>query len=262
MKKPVEEILDACLEKIKQGVAIDEILRQHPDYADEVKELLVIAKDIKDTPLPQPSDRAISACLIKIGETLQLQREISYKKRLPKLFYFPAPIWARALAFMLIIIFISWGTVSLSAQSMPGDILYPIKIITEKVKYFLTINPEGKVELRLIYSEERTKELVKHLDKKGTLNLKLLKAMLDEAALVLENLSGLSESERQVYFSKIEHLNAYQKDVLENLKPKVVSQEEELDNAISMCSSRMQWIGKMRRKEVPPGKWGPCCNWK
>lgn len=262
MKKPVEEILDACLEKIKQGMAIGEILSQYPDYVDELKELLLIAKDIKDTPLPQPSDRAITTCLIKIGKVLQLQRERAYKKRLPKLFYFPSLAWVRASVFALIIIFISWTTVSLSAQSLPGDILYPIKILTEKVKYFLTINPEGKAELRLIYSEERTKELVKHLGKKGKLNLGLLKAMLDEAALALENVSSLSESERQVYFSKIEHLNAYQKDVLENLKTKVISDEEELNTAINMCDSRTQWIGKMRRKEVPPGKWGPCCKWK
>ncbi|MFQ5867614.1 MAG: DUF5667 domain-containing protein [bacterium] len=262
MKKPIEEILDICLEKIGEGIPLEEVLRRYPDYAHEVKELLAIARDIKDTPSPEPSERGMASCLVKLGEALQLQKEKPPKAKIPRLLYFPSPAWAKALVFIVIIIFISWGTVTLSANSLPGDFLYPIKLITEQVKFFLIANPEGKVELRLIYSEERMQELVRHLDKKRELNTQLLKAMLDEATLALQDITRLPERERPVYYSRLEHLNAYQKDVLENLKSKVISrqQKEELENTIQMCGNRRQWMGRMRRREVSPGKWGPHCG--
>lgn len=262
MKKPVEEILDICLEEIKEGIPLEEVLKQYPDYRDELKELLAIAKDIKDTPLPEPSARGMASCLVKLGQALQLQRQKPPKAKIPRLLYFPSPAWAKALVFAVIVILISWGTVTLSANSLPGDFLYPVKFVTEKVKFLLTLNPEGKVELRLIYSEERMQELVKHLDKRRELNTQLLKAMLDEATLALEDISRLPERERPVYFSRLEHLNAYQKDVLGNLKSKVTSpqQKEELNNVIEMCGNRRQWLDRMRRREVPPGKWGPHCG--
>lgn len=262
MKKPIEEILDICLEKIKEGIPLEEILGQYPDYADELKELLAIAKDMKDAPLPEPSDRGLAYCLVRLGEALQLQKQKTRKVKIPRLLYFPSSVWVKALVFALVIIFISWGTVTLSANSLPGDLLYPIKFITEKVKFFLTANPGGKVELRLIYSEERMQELVRHLEKRKDLNTELLKAMLDEATLALEDISRLPEPEGPVYFSRLQYLNAYQKDVLENLKSKVTSpdQEEELENAIRMCGNRTQWMSRMRIRGVSPGKWGPHCG--
>lgn len=262
MKKPVEEILDICLRKIREGIPLKEILKQYPDYADELKELLATAKKIKDAPLPEPSDRGLGYCLVRLGEALQLQRQKRAKARIPGLLYFPSLTWVKALVFALVIILVSWGTVTLSANSLPGDLLYPVKFITEKVKFFLTANPGGKVELRLIYSEERMQELVRHLDKRKDLNTELLKAMLDEATLALEDISRLPEPERPVYFSRLQYLNAYQKDVLENLKPKVTAldQKEELENTIRMCGNRTQWMGRMRIRGVAPGRWGPHCG--
>lgn len=262
MEKPIEEILDLCLEKIKEGIPTEEVLRQYPDYADELKELLTIAKHIKDSPSPVPSDKGVASCLIKLGQALQLQRQKPHKARLPRLLYFPFPAWARALVLAVIIIFVSWGAVNLSANSLPGDLLYPIKFITEKAKFFLTLSPGGKAELRITYSEERMKELVRNLNQKGELNSNLLEAMLYEATLALEDISRVPNGERPVYFSKLQHLNEYQEDVLENLGPMVTSprQKEHLDNAIQLCGNRREWMGRMRRSGLSPAKWGPHCG--
>ncbi len=262
MKKPIEEILDICFRKINEGIPLKEILGQYPDYADELKELLATAKKIKDVPLPEPSDKGLAYCLVRLGEALELQRQKRPKARIPGLLYFPSLSWVKALVFALVIILVSWGTVTLSANSLPGDLLYPIKFMTEKVKFFLTADSRGKVELRLIYSEKRMQDLVRHLDKRRDLNTELLKAMLDEATLALEDISRLPDPEGPVYFSRLQYLNAYQKDVLENLKPKVTSpqQKEELENAIRLCGNRTQWMGRMRIRGVSPGKWGPHCG--
>lgn len=276
MKNQIEEILDICLDKIDKGVSGDELLSQYPDYKDELKELLVIAKSIKDSSPIHASNKGLYSSLIKVGKEIQLQKEIAHK---PRFFYFKFPILAKAFVFALIIIFISVGTINLSARSIPGDFLYPIKLITEKVKFLLTINSEDKAELRIIYSEERTRELVKYLDKKGSLNTDIVKSMLDEASFALENISRLPEDEKKVYYLKLEHLNAYQKNILEDIKPRVtLPQKEKLYSAIEMCDRRMnrmhkmcgdhmERFDKMKKDEIPEDemqkeKWGCWDNWR
>lgn len=263
MSSRMEEILDICLEKVEEGKPVDEVLEEYPEHREELKELLIIAKDIENAPLPHLRGAAISSCLIKVHNALELQKKPVWRARLPKLqwprlFYFPSPAWAKALAFVLVAIFISWGAVNLSAGSLPGDILYPVKLTSEKVRCFLTNDPEGKAELRLAYSEERMQELVRYLDKEGKLNVELLKAMLDEAALVTDNISRLPKDKATICCMKLEHLCAYHKDVLAGLKSRVPSfQRQELDNAIQACHHRTEWMGKVIRNEVPLGEWGP-----
>lgn len=268
MEKQVEEILDFCLRKVKEGEPLDEVLVEYPDHKEELQELLTVAKDLQTVPIPHARAEALESCLIKVSRALQLKKGQGWKARLsglhwPRLIYFPSPVWAKALASLLIGIVISWGAVNLSADSLPGDILYPVKLTTEKAKFFLTIDPREKAELGLKHSEERMGELVKYLDKKGELNTRVLKAMLDQTALVMDDISKLPKDEGAAYCLKVEHHCAYQMDVLESIKSKVTSsQKQELDRAIRICNHRMDWMSKVRRNEVPSDDWGPSGHWK
>ena len=268
MDSQMEKILDICLEKIEEGIPLDKILMEYPEHREELRELLTIAKDIENAPLPSLRDEAMDFCLIKVHKALQLQKKTVWRARLPRLQWprllpFPSPSWAKALAFVLILVFVSWGGVNLSADSLPGDPLYPIKLATAKVRCFLTIEPEGKAKLRLAYSEERAQELVRCLDEKGELNIRVLQAMLAEAALVMDNIPTLPKDKGIAYCLKLEHLCAFHKDILEGLKSKVSSsQRQDLENAIRTCTHRAEWMGKVRRNEVPIGEWGPFHDWK
>jgi len=263
MSSRMEKIFRICLEKIEEGIPVDKVLEEYPQYREELKELLTIAEDIENAPLPHLRDEAVSSCLIKVHDALQLQKKPVCRARLPRfqwsrLFYFPSPAWVKALAFVLVVIFISWGAVNLSADSLPGNPLYPIKLATEKARCFLTIEPEGKAKLRLAYSEERTQELVRYLDEKGELNIHVLQAMLDEAALVMDNIPRLPKDKGIVYCLKLEQLCTFQEDVLEGLKSKVpFLQNQELDNAIQICQHRHEWVGKVIKDEAPMGRHGP-----
>lgn len=263
MGSRMEKIFAICLEKIEEGISVDEVLEEYPEYREGLKELLTIAKDIENAPLPRLRDEAVASCLVKVHDALQLQKKPVWRARLPRLqwsrlFYFPSPAWVKALAFVLVAILISWGAVNLSADSLPGEPLYPIKLTTEKVRCFLTIEPEGKAKLRLAYSEERAQELVRYLDEKGELNIRVLQAMLDEAALVMENIPRLRKDKGIVYCSKLEQLCRFQEEVLEGLKSKVpLTQRQELDNAIQICQHRHEWVGKVIKDKAPMGRHGP-----
>ncbi len=263
MRNQMEEILDVCLRKIEEGIPVDEALEEYSEYREELRELLTIARDIENAPLPLLREEAVASCLAKVRDSLQLQKKPVWRARLPRLqwprlFYFPSPAWAKALASVVMAILISWGAVNLSADSLPGEPLYPIKLATEEVRCFLIIEPEGKAKLRLAYSEERVQELVKYLDQEGELNLQALKAMLDETALAADNISKLHKDRGMHYCVKLEHLCASQRDILAGFRTKVPSlQRQELDDAIRICHHRVEWMGKVRRNEVPMGERGP-----
>src|SRR4030042_4650473 len=109
MSSRMEKILDICLEKVEEGIPVDEVLEEYPENREELKELLIIAKDIENAPLPHLRDAAISSCLIKVHNALELQKKPVWRARLPRfqwsrLFYFPSPAWAKALAFVLVAI--------------------------------------------------------------------------------------------------------------------------------------------------------------
>lgn len=249
MEKSIQEILNICLDKLKKGIPIDDILKEYPEHRDQLEKILFLAKDLRSVKSPKPSDEGLISCLVKVGEAIQQQKGSLFKSKLTNIFYFPAPVIVKSLVILLIVIFISWGSVNLSATSTPGEFLYPVKIVTEKVKFILTTSPEEKIELRIIFSEERMKELIQQLNKDKNLNPQLLQAMLNEASLALENVTNLPEDKREIYYSKLKYLTQYQKDTLEDIKPKVkLQQRQKLDWAINMCRMRMQKMHQMMER--------------
>lgn len=54
-------------------------------------------------------------------------------------------------------------TVSASRSSLPGNILYPVKLTSEKVQVGLTVNADKKTELQISHTEERLSEIEKIL---------------------------------------------------------------------------------------------------
>lgn len=245
--RPIEDIFNECCEKMLKGMSVEEIIHQYPNNAKELRELLSVAQKMKDIPLLKVSEQEVISCLIKVGEAIQKQKESSFSARLNRLFFFPSVAWARGFALTLVLVFVAWGTVNVSASSVPGDPLYLVKLMTERVKYFLTINPEGQMELKMVFSERRSKELVDKFNKDGRIDIQTLKAMLNEAGASLDAVAKLPVGEQKIYLAKLEYLNAYQKDVLQDLRGKAPeSQKAKLDDAICTCNQRDQWLHKKR----------------
>ena len=51
------------------------------------------------------------------------------------------------------------GGVALAADSVPGDILYPVKLAVEDVRFFMTMNPAQRAELTMTFATERVREM-------------------------------------------------------------------------------------------------------
>lgn len=259
----IEDILDLCLEDIKNGKTLEEVLVKYPSYAKELEPLLTTAANIQSVPKPEPSTNAVYNALVEAGK--YLPRERVFKPRFGlEWFINPKFAFARAVTAVLIVSLLTWTTVNASASALPGDFLYPIKLVTEKIMLILTINPEGEAELRLTFSEERMKELLSRYSKNGVVDNELISAMLDEAKSALNKISSLSKEKQPLFYSKVNHFNAYQKETLQAIQPHVSGQQKEyINKAIEICSSRGEWMQKMMKQGMYcPWDESSNCGWK
>lgn len=294
MERDIELLLDKCINEIRNGKSIDECIAEHPQYASQLQPLLRLVQKIETLPQPEPAPEAISGTLINTGHhiaqhSMTAEKPIAVKKLRKKSSIFniirrPKIAWAFSAAFLFLVVLFSAATIS--ANSVPGDILYPLKLATEKVKFMLTFNSEKKAELRLTFSDKRLQEMIAVFQQSGNLDTTLLKEMLDEAKLALEE-TKIPTDTASVFVTKLRHVNAYQKDVLEKIRPQVVSSSRKIvDEAINMCDSRSRWMRRMMNEEneispdssvpgstgspqqMPRSKqksnrwqWGPGCDW-
>lgn len=264
MSDKPEDILDLCLKELADGKSLEECLREYPQFRTQLEPLLRLAQGLGKLPPPQPRSQALLSTLVKVGRiSAQQRREMLRRKVFNWGLVMPRPAWSMAFALVLIVVFLGWGAVTVASDSLPGDLFYPLKLTTEKVKFFLTSNPEGKAELRLTFAEKRLQELAKSLDEGKGFDQEVLKSMLDEAQLALEDAQPLPKDRASLFVARLNHFNAYQREALEEFRLQVhPSQRELVDQAIEICDNRSRWMGQMRRERSFRGNWGPGCRWE
>lgn len=264
MAEKLEIILDHCLDEIKKGKSVEDCLKMYPNFASELEPLLRLATDIEKLPKPEPRKEAINSTLIKIGEAIVSEKERKVGK---KVFHWPfmlTPAVARALAIVVVFIIAVGSMATISTRSLPGSWLYPVKLTTEKVQFAFIRNPEGKAELRLTFADKRLNELIQTVERLGNLDETLLRRLLQESELALDEASPVSDKRFSLFLTRLNHFNTYQQAVLEQLKPRLSTQEcEVLDQAIMVCSERCRCIMNMMNPEQSGVKdrcWTPECR--
>ncbi len=73
---------------------------------------------------------------------------------------FSTAVALAVLALIVIVVFGQVGTVAAATQdSLPGDTLYPVKLVVENLQLAVTFDPVNKAELHLGFAEVRVREL-------------------------------------------------------------------------------------------------------
>lgn len=244
MEKNLEHILDICIDQIKQGKTAEECVQQFPQYADELRPMLQLAQGLGHLPKPKPSPSDLLSAGILVGKNQAAQKEATRSKFFPAQF-FSSPRVSMAFNLVLILIVLFWGMSTLSANSVPGEFMYPVKVFTERVKFVLTFKAENRAELRLTFAEERMQELSELYQTNGQVDTGLIKVMLKEARLALDETS-VTPQKAGLIFSKASHLNETQKFYLSNIQPKVQGTTRQVvDDAIHTCNRRSEWMQQM-----------------
>jgi len=208
-EQQMADVLDACLEALRQGASLEQALARHPDHAEALRPLLELAQRLEALPSPQPSVSGLMKLVAELAAAPARQGG-----KIARLLGGSRPAWALAAAALLMVLVAGWGTVALSASSVPGDLLYPLKTLSEKVQWRLAMTPEEKAELRIVFSEERLREAVRKYRRQGTVDERLLAAMLAEAERALLASEKLPPDRRELVLQQLNGLAEYEKNVL------------------------------------------------
>lgn len=250
MKKTPEELLDICLEMASRGEDWEAFLARYPDSLREVEPLVLLAREVREASGPSEATApGASAALLRLGRELakrERQKEEAAHRTWGWLW---GSAWAKAAFAGIVMLVLGASSVELSARAVPGNFLYPVKILTERVHFALTSDLEERVELRLTFSERRLSEIVKTLKEGKGADRELITAMLDEARAALSDASQLPETRSAAYRSRIVSLEEFQKERLRSVKDMVpADRRQDVDEAIGMCDQ-----GWARMREMMSG---------
>jgi hypothetical protein len=164
----IETILTNCIEEIRSGKStLAECLDRYPSRRQELEPMLKIALNIRE---PQPLSldsnykRNSKELLLKQIRNIKQKKSRSFSG----IFSFGLPpqfAWARvAVSVLIMAILLSslvGGTAYAAQGSIPGDILYPVKITTENARLYVSGDDSDKVALSLEFSLTRLQEMNK-----------------------------------------------------------------------------------------------------
>jgi hypothetical protein len=153
----IEDILDNCLERLFKGESIEDCLRDYPWQASELEPLLKTSLALLQKSAavqPNPEFKA------KVGSQLQgmlhAKREKAEKKAMGPIWH---RRWAVAMSTVLVVLLAGIGTVAASADALPDEPLYAVKLAMEQARIALTFSDTDKAELHIQFAERRATEI-------------------------------------------------------------------------------------------------------
>jgi len=163
MSKGFEKILDECLERLIQGESVEECLARYPEQAAELEPLLRVALMAKEASSVEPRPELKAAARNRFQSVLsdmgrrQQRRGFALRWRWR---------WAITVAAVVLLLFVAGGsTVAASNDSLPGDLLYPVKTGVERVRLWFETTDTGKAKLHAQFANRRIEEIIRIIEK-------------------------------------------------------------------------------------------------
>ena len=154
-KKKLEDILEACLAAMSDGLSFEESLASYPEEASKLRPLLEAALSLGEVGLPAPSDQAKAAARNQfMARGLELRRA----KQKPRVFLVRH---ALGLAVLMVALLTMGGgfTVVAAGRSQPDSFLYPFKLRLEDARLLVTFGDGDRLDFRMDRIERRLSEM-------------------------------------------------------------------------------------------------------
>jgi hypothetical protein len=226
MSEHISVILDKVLERLDSAEPLESILADYPTQRDELVSLLAVVRELsplRQVPLPSEPEAGLAAFLEEaralapgatsrrgrwrwLDERLVALRSISYSRTW---------VAARAATFLVLLFVLVSGALSLSANSLPGDWLYPVKLASEEARLSLTVSQSARAEYHLQRAQNRAEELQRLVRAGRPVDERTLARL--EGALEASLLAAASADQGQIprLLFAIEQVSAKQAALLE-----------------------------------------------
>jgi hypothetical protein len=177
MTRDFDTVLDEAISRLEAGEAVEDCLTSYPEHARLLEPLLRMAafseraltdvEPLSTTASVAGKERLLAAAaqqrLLAAATAPQVptapeRKPVPRPRKRFRLFALPARGLAAAALTLLLLVILGGGLTVASADSLPGDLLYPVKLATEQVRLFLTVDAQAKEELLTEFGEERQAE--------------------------------------------------------------------------------------------------------
>lgn len=152
---PKARALEVCMQQILMGTSLEQALAPYPQWAEELRPRLEAAQ----------AARAYGAAIRVPADGLDRSRAIFLEAANQRvqthggLFAVPTWRWGLAVLALALILFLGVRTVAATAEALPGDLLYPVKIAGEQTRLLLSASPAQRLDLEQSYDQTRRFEV-------------------------------------------------------------------------------------------------------
>lgn len=158
-----DNILDDCLARLAAGESVVDCLTRYPEHADELAPLLRISQETtRIARATAPSDAARLRGMARMQAALAEGKHRQRRRwQLPRLSWrrLSTPMLA-AFAVVFLTFVAAGGTTVASADSIPGEALYPVKTMRESVEErIIARSAAHKAEVHAKLARERGREM-------------------------------------------------------------------------------------------------------
>jgi len=167
--KRIERVLATCVDDIEAGKAtIEECLERYRELSAELEPLLRLALEIEKLPSVSPSKVFKARARANVVEYAydHPARRSRWQWLTNNLVQ---PGWARAgviaLAILVVLAGSGTGTAYAAQSSLPGDLLYPVKIATESWREWIESDAAEDTSLQLEFAGRRIEEMERIVEK-------------------------------------------------------------------------------------------------
>ena len=158
----IDEALAWCLESIESGDhSRRECLERYPGLRADLEPLLDLACELRAMPCALPSvdfRLRLRSRLMAQARGRMLPARNQARRRARGGFLRRAGAWA-PIGAVIVALFATVGAASASADALPGDFLYPAKLMVEAAQELLTFDEQAEAALHLRFADERLMEL-------------------------------------------------------------------------------------------------------
>ena len=192
MNHNLDDVFNECLEQMLKGEALESCLERYPDYAHDLKPLLLIASSTREVSQAQLNHNLKDTFKNRLLSSLQADKVQ------------PVPIsivwrsaWFTALAIVVVVIVIMTGTVVAASSSMPNGILYPVKLASEQVRFAFLTTTSAKLAYTAELANERVSELIYELGSSDgdAIRVEAAVTRLDSVLTQIRNLAHVNDEQ-------------------------------------------------------------------
>lgn len=170
---------EVCLQRVLAGEDMQGVVSEYPAWAEEFIPMLQAAVAAKKYRVAAVVPRAaIARSRARFLSAARQQTE----QKLPQNPFLSLPalrIAMAAFAVLSILVFTGAVTAVLAAQSLPGELLYNLKIAGEQTQLRLTKDPQRRLELQESFDHKRLQEVDRLIEQERSMPVSFVGALLE-----------------------------------------------------------------------------------